>query len=67
MTARRYKFDHPLCEYLEDGEQCGLIADHVHHRVDIADGGALYDPENLMSICKSHHSKITLERLRRKG
>jgi 5-methylcytosine-specific restriction endonuclease McrA len=68
LTARHYRFHNPLCEYeVEDGKQCGQIAAHVHHIVDIADGGALYDPENLMAVCKPHHSRITLERLRREG
>lgn len=62
MTRRRKLFLEPLCEYVEaNGERCRFIAEHVHHRIDLADGGAEYNLDNLMSICKRHHSKITLE------
>jgi 5-methylcytosine-specific restriction endonuclease McrA len=62
--ARRHKlFTDPLCEYLlEDGSQCGQIADSVHHIVPIEEGGARRDPSNLMSTCRSHHSTIHAQR-----
>jgi 5-methylcytosine-specific restriction protein A len=31
----------------------------VHHIRDLADGGAPFDPENLMVVCASCHSSIT--------
>lgn len=31
----------------------------VHHKVDLAAGGAPLDPENLMLLCESCHSSIT--------
>lgn len=45
----------------------GLAVD-VHHKVDLADGGAPFDPENVEALSKSCHSRVTLARLRfRKG
>jgi hypothetical protein len=31
MSRRRQLYEHPLCQYVEDGEECGLVADTVHH------------------------------------
>jgi hypothetical protein len=63
ITRRRQLHDHPLCEHTDsDGTECGLIATVVHHRVDLADGGAPRDPQNLTSLCKSHHDQITRAR-----
>lgn len=59
MSRRRQLFEHPLCQYVEsDGSECGVIADSVHHRQPIEDGGARRDPANLMSVCRPHHSAI---------
>ena len=59
----RQLFEHPLCEYeLEDGSLCGAIADSVHHRIPIEDGGARRDPANLLSVCRPHHSQIHAQR-----
>lgn len=55
--------EHPLCEYrLEDGSICGRVADSVHHRLPIEEGGALRDPANLLSVCRRHHSMIHAHR-----
>ena len=61
----RFLNDHPLCE------QCRLngkytAATEVHHIKPLADGGT-NDEQNLMALCKSCHSRITLttENLRR--
>jgi 5-methylcytosine-specific restriction enzyme A len=63
MARRQQLFQHPLCQYvLEDGSECGLVADSVHHIVELEDGGAPRDPENLMSLCRSHHSVIHAQR-----
>ncbi len=44
MSRRRQLFDHPLCQFVgDDGEECGLIADSVHHIVELTDGGAPRD------------------------
>lgn len=49
-------YEHPLCDI------CGRIATDVHHRQDLADGGAPYNPDNLQSLCRSCHSRITRQR-----
>lgn len=46
----------PLCP-------CGEIAVDVHHKVDLADGGAPYDLENLEGLCHACHSKETRSRV----
>jgi len=55
LTRERQLRDHPLCE-------CGAIAEHVHHRTDLAAGGAAFDPANLQSLCASCHSRETRQR-----
>ena len=63
LSRRRQLFAYPLCQYrLEDGSDCGLLADSVHHVVELEDGGAPRDPANLMSVCRSHHSVIHAQR-----
>ena len=59
ISRRKQLHDHPLCQYqLEDGTECGAIADSVHHRTPIEDGGARRDPANLQSVCRPHHTAI---------
>jgi 5-methylcytosine-specific restriction endonuclease McrA len=59
LSRRAYLFKHPLCEFvLPNGETCGEIADSVHHRVPIEDGGARRDEANMMAVCRPHHSVI---------
>jgi 5-methylcytosine-specific restriction endonuclease McrA len=59
MSRGAQLFAFPLCQYqLEDGTVCETIADSVHHRIPIEDGGARRDPLNLMSLCRPHHSSI---------
>jgi 5-methylcytosine-specific restriction protein A len=62
MTRRRQLTAHPLCQHVVGGSPCDRVAEIVHHVVDIADGGALYDPANLASLCKRHHDQITWAR-----
>jgi hypothetical protein len=63
MSRRKQLYDHPLCQFkLDDGSECGLIADSVHHIVELEDGGAPRDPANLLSTCRSHHSTIHAQR-----
>jgi hypothetical protein len=47
---------------MDDSEECGLLADSVHHIVELEDGGPPRDPANLMSVCRSHHSVIHARR-----
>jgi len=54
-----YISKHPLCERCE---RAGYLvpAEEVHHIRPLADGGDNSD-ENLMSVCKSCHSSITMK------
>ena len=54
----RFLLQHPLCE------QCGsegrlTPAEEVHHILPLASGGT-NDEGNLMALCKSCHSRITI-------
>ena len=63
LSRRRQLYAYPLCQYrMEDGSECGLLADSVHHVQELEDGGAPRDPANLMSCCRSHHSVIHAQR-----
>ena len=54
-----YVIEHPLCEMcLEKGHLTPV--DEVHHVLPIASGGA-HEMINLMSLCKSCHTKIHIE------
>lgn len=57
--VRRAQFDHePLCR--ECRKQGRLVpAEDVDHIIQLEDGGAPLDPENLQSLCHSHHSEKT--------
>lgn len=58
---RRNKYikEHPLCEEcLKEGKI--TVATEVHHIIPIKDGGT-HDYDNLMSLCKSCHSRITVK------
>lgn len=55
----RYVMLHPLCE--ECAKQGKLTpTEEVHHIKPLAHGGT-NDDENLMALCKSCHSRITVE------
>jgi 5-methylcytosine-specific restriction enzyme A len=52
--------DHFLCR------SCGSAASDVDHRVELIDGGAPYDPENLQALCEAcHDAKSSESRYRR--
>ena len=56
----RYASRHPLCEQcLEKG--VAVPVEEVHHRVPLSEGGT-HDEGNLISLCKSCHSRIHAER-----
>lgn len=57
LTRSYYLFNHPLCEC--DDPTCFEIATDVHHRIDLADGGAPYDQANLQALAAACHSKLT--------
>lgn len=55
-ARRKYKAKHPLCEMcLVEGKAVPM--EQVHHIVPLSQGGT-HDESNLMSVCKSCHSKI---------
>lgn len=65
LTARRKKFDNPICE------DCGeALSEEVHHDpplgVLLAEGRNPYDQAVLVALCKPCHSAATL-RERRNG
>lgn len=62
MARRKQLYDHPLCQFEEDGEECGRIADSAHHIVEHEDGGAPRHPANLLGVCRSPHSLIHAQR-----
>ena len=49
---------HPLCEQCEKEGRL-TPAEEVHHILPLADGGT-HDAGNLMALCKSCHSSITI-------
>src|SRR5215207_8798548 len=57
MTRKAKLFRNPLCELEHPG--CLGIANEVHHRIAMEDGGAEYDMANLVSACKPCHSRAT--------
>ena len=59
-VRKAYAEQHPLCEEcLKAGRY--VPVEHVHHKTPLAEGGT-NDFSNLMSLCKSCHSKIHAER-----
>jgi 5-methylcytosine-specific restriction endonuclease McrA len=54
-TRRRQLQAHPFCE----APGCTRLAQDVHHRKDLSDGGDPWDPANLASYCHSCHSKLS--------
>ena len=49
---------HPLCEHCKNEGRL-TAAEEVHHVLPLANGGT-HDEDNLMALCKSCHSKITI-------
>lgn len=59
IIRKRYISEHPLCEScLKENRM--TKAEHVHHIKPLSIGGT-HDESNLMSLCKSCHSKIHAE------
>lgn len=54
MTRRRKLHLDPVCEICQNA-----VAEEVHHRVAIRDGGDIYSLANLVSTCKACHSRET--------
>ena len=55
----RYIKSHPLCEECLAAGRV-TAATEVHHKLPLGKGGT-HDDANLMSLCKSCHSRITAE------
>jgi len=54
LTRRRQLFEHSICQ------ACGnALATEVHHIKDLRDGGEMWDPDNLASLCHRCHSRVT--------
>lgn len=54
LLRRRVLFEQPICAGCDDA----LTVD-VHHKVDLADGGAPYARSNVVGLCKACHGRIT--------
>ncbi len=57
MFRRQKLYLNPLCELEHDG--CRGIANEVHHKVAMEDGGAPYALDNVVSTCRPCHSRET--------
>ena len=57
MFRRRKLFLDPLCQLQHPG--CKRIANEVHHKTAMEDGGERYSFENVISTCKPCHSRET--------
>jgi hypothetical protein len=46
----------PICQAVEDGQQCRNAATVVHHIIDHGgDPAKFYDWKNVVAVCKHHH------------
>ena len=54
--SKRYKAEHPLCVMCEaEGiTSAAAVTDHI---VRVEDGGAMWDENNLQSLCVYHHNQ----------
>lgn len=61
----RYVAAYPLCELCKQEGRLTPV-EHVHHIKELSEGGTS-DFDNLMSLCKHHHSSIHMTKRNRKG
>ena len=57
-TRAAYIRRHPLCEICQR-QSIITAATEVHHIIELADGGAALEYDNLMALCHSCHMEIT--------
>ena len=60
----RYIQAHPLCEQCEKEDRM-TPAQEVHHMLALANGGT-HEENNLLALCKSCHSRITIGNVNRR-
>ena len=58
IIRKQFLTEHPLCEHCEKRGRL-TPAREVHHKIPLNRGGR-HDSTNLMSLCKSCHSGITI-------
>lgn len=58
---KKYISSHPLCEKCK-GDGRLTPAQEIHHIIPLSQGGT-HSEDNLMSLCKSCHSKITAKEM----
>ena len=56
-VSKKYKKLHPFCEVCLK-EKIKKPSEIIHHITPISQGGALYDENNLLAICKKCHGEI---------
>lgn len=52
--AQSVRARNPICERCKE-----RFSEEVHHSVPLHKGGSLYDPRNLVALCKQCHNDIT--------
>lgn len=57
LTREKYLLEHPFCAC-----GCGRLAEDVHHKRDLADGGDPWSFENLTGLSHACHSRETRRR-----
>ena len=60
--SKAYRRRHPLCVNCKENGKT-TEAKHTDHKVSTEEGGALYDWNNLQSLCVSCHSRKTSEEM----
>lgn len=61
----RYRKEHPYCEICENEGRGPIAMKIVDHKVEIEDGGSLYDFDNLQSLCMECHNRKTFKKKER--
>ena len=51
----RFRSLNPICQRLEDGEQCHKPGSELHHLKEPTTPAEFFDPKNCISLCPHHH------------